>query len=97
MFLAGEKAVLGYRIVYCCLIIIATLGLVRTASDLDNVIGVGTGVMMFANLPICWLFGYQAMRAYKEYVGRLKSGRMGDDHPPPSLDDLLSGRDIEKR
>ena len=97
VFLAGEKAVLGYRIVYCCLIIIATLGLVRTASDLDNVIGVGTGVMMFANLPICWLFGYQAMRAYKEYIGRLKSGRMGDDHPPPSLDDLPSGLDIEKR
>ena len=97
VFLAGEKAVLGYRVVYCALIIIATLGLVRTAGDLDNVIGVGTGVMMFANLPICWLFGYQAMRAYKEYVGRLKSGRMGADHPPPSLDDLLSGRDIEKR
>ncbi|MBT8067616.1 MAG: amino acid carrier protein [Gammaproteobacteria bacterium] len=97
VFLVGEKAILSYRIVYCCLIFIATLGLVRTASDLDNVIGVGTGVMMFANLPICWLFGYQAMRAYKEYVGRLKSGRMGGDHPPPSLDDLLSGRDVEKR
>ncbi|MGI9237040.1 MAG: alanine/glycine:cation symporter family protein [Woeseiaceae bacterium] len=96
IFLAGEKAVLAYRIVYCCLIIIATLGLVRTAADLDNVIGVGTGVMMFANLPICWLFGYQAMRAYKDYVGRLKAGRMGADHPPPPLDDLLSGRDIEK-
>lgn len=97
VFLAGEKAVLGYRLVYCCLIIIATLGLVRTAGDLDNVIGVGTGVMMFANLPICWIFGYQAMRAYREYVGRLKSGRMGADHPPPSIDDLLSGRDVEKR
>ena len=59
--------------------------------------GVGTGVMMFANLPICWLFGYQAMRAYKDYVARLKSGRMGPDHPPPHLDDLLSGRDVERR
>jgi AGCS family alanine or glycine:cation symporter len=96
VFLAGEKAVLGYRIVYCCLIIVATLGLVRTDTDLDNVIGVGTGVMMFANLPICWLFGYQAMRAYREYVGRLKFGRMGPDHPPPDFDDLLSGRDVEK-
>ncbi len=97
VFLAGEKAVLGYRIVYCCLIIVATLGLVRSVADLDNVIGIGTGVMMFANLPICWLFGYQAMRAYREYVGRLKSGRMGPDHPAPDLDVLLSGRDIEKR
>ncbi len=97
VFLAGEKAVLGYRIVYCLLIVVATLGLVRTAADLDNVIGVGTGVMMFANLPICWIFGYQAMRAYREYIGRLKSGRMGPDHPPPHLDDLLSGRDVQDR
>ncbi|MGB5489552.1 MAG: amino acid carrier protein [Woeseiaceae bacterium] len=96
VFLAGEKAVLGYRVVYCCLIVVATLGFVRSAADLDNVIGIGTGVMMFANLPICWIFGHQAMRAYKEYVGRLKSGRMDPDHPAPHLDDLLSGRDIEK-
>jgi len=96
VFLAGERSVLGYRIVYCVLIVVATLGLVRTAGDLDNVIGIGTGVMMFANLPIIWLFGYQAMRAYRDYVGRLKAGRMGQDHPPPKLDDLISGRDIEK-
>ena len=55
----------------------------KTDADLDNVIGVGTGVMVFANIPICWLFGYQAMRAYKEYVGRLKSGRMRPDHSSP--------------
>ncbi|MBT8088599.1 MAG: alanine:cation symporter family protein [Gammaproteobacteria bacterium] len=96
VFLAGEKAVPGYKLVYCLLIIVATLGLVQTDTDLDNVTGIGTAVLLFVNIPICWLFGYQAMRAYKEYIGRLKSGRMGPDHPPPSLDDLLSGRDVEK-
>jgi len=96
VFLAGEKPVLAYRIVYCLLIVVATLGLIESAADLDNVTGVGTGVLVCANIPICWFFGYQAMRAYKDYVARLKSGRMGPDHPPPSLDDLLSGRDIEK-
>jgi len=96
VFLAGEKSVLGYKLVYCLLIVVATLGFVQTDTDLDNVTGIGTGVMLFGNIPICWIFGYQAMRAYKEYVGRLKSGRMGPDHPPPDLDDLLSGRDVEK-
>jgi AGCS family alanine or glycine:cation symporter len=96
VFLAGEKSVLGYKIVYCALIVLATLGFVQTDTDLDNVTGIGTGVMLFGNIPICWLFGYQAMRAYKDYVARLKSGRMGPDHPPPHLDDLLSGRDVEK-
>jgi AGCS family alanine or glycine:cation symporter len=96
VFLAGEKSVFGYKIAYCAVIVIATLGLVKTDTDLDNVLGIGTGVMMFSNLPICLFFGYQAMRAYKDYIARLKSGRMGPDHPPPHLDDLLSGRDVQK-
>ncbi|MDX1516236.1 MAG: amino acid carrier protein [Woeseiaceae bacterium] len=96
VFIGGEKPVFAYKLVYCALIIIATLGLVKTDADLDNVIGIGTGVVLIANVPIIWMFGYQAMRAYKEYIGRLKTGRMGPDHPPPSIDDLLSGRDVEK-
>jgi AGCS family alanine or glycine:cation symporter len=96
VFLAGEKPVLAYKIVYCVLVFVATLGFIESAADLDNFTGVGTGVLVCANIPICWFFGYQAMRAYKDYIARLKSGRMGPDHPPPSLDDLLSGRDIQK-
>ncbi|MEM1173835.1 MAG: amino acid carrier protein [Pseudomonadota bacterium] len=96
VFLAGEKAVLGYKIIFLLLAFVATLGFIKTDADLDNMTGVGTGVMLFANLPIMWVFGYQAMRAYKNYVNRLKEGRMGPDHPPPNFDDLLSGRDVEK-
>ena len=96
VFLAGERRVLAYKITYCVLIVVATLGFIEGAADLDNFTGVGTGVLVCANIPICWFFGYQAMRAYKDYIARLKSGRMGPDHPPPSLDDLLSGRDIRK-
>ena len=96
VYLAGDKSVLAYKLVYCLLIIVATLGIIKTDADLDNMTGVGTGVMLFANIPICWFFGYQAMKAYKDYIARLKSGRMGPDHPPPHLDDLLSGRDVQK-
>jgi len=96
VYLAGDKAVLPYKVVYCLLIIIATLGIIKTDADLDNITGVGTAVMLFANIPICWFFGHQAMKAYKDYIARLKSGRMGPDHPPPHIDDLLSGRDVQK-
>jgi AGCS family alanine or glycine:cation symporter len=96
VFLAGERSVLGYKIVYCLLIVVATLGLIKTDTDLDNVTGVGTAVMLFANIPIIWLLGYQAMRAYKDYIARLDSGRLGPGHPPPSLEDLLSGKDVEQ-
>ena len=96
VFLAGDRAVLAWKIYYCALIIVATLGLIQSDADLDNVTGVGTAVLVIANIPITWFFGYQAMRAYKDYVRRLKSGQIGPGHPPPSLDDLLSGRDVER-
>ena len=89
VYLGGEKAVKAYKIAYCLLIVIATLGFIKTDADLDNLTGVGTAVILFANIPICWFFGYQAIRAYKDYVQRLKSGRMGPGHPPPQVDDFL--------
>jgi AGCS family alanine or glycine:cation symporter len=95
-YLAGEKGVLPFKLIYCGLTFLATLGHIRTAADLDNMTGIGLGVIIWANLPIIWIFGYQAMRAYKDYVRRLKDGRMGPDHPPPSIEDLLSGKDIER-
>ena len=97
IYLAGEKGVLPFKLIYCGLTFLATLGHIQTDTDLDNMTGIGLGVMVWANLPICWIFGYQAMRAYKDYVSRLKDGRMGPDHPPPSIEDLLSGKDIEAR
>ncbi len=94
VYLFGERMVFTYKVIYCALIIVATSGFIETDADLDNLTGVGTGVMLFANVPIMWLFGHQAMRAYHDYVARLKSGQMGPDHPPPSLEDLISGRNV---
>ena len=96
VYMWGNKAAMPYRLVYCSLTFIATLGHIKTSTDLDNMTGIGLGIIIYANLPICWIFGYQAMRAYKDYIQRLKDGRMGPDHPPPSIDDLISGRDVQK-
>jgi AGCS family alanine or glycine:cation symporter len=95
VYLAGERSVLAYKLIYCLLIIVATAGFIRTDTELDNLTGIGTGVMLFANVPIMWVFGAQAMRAYRDYVGRLKAGLVGPGHEPPSLEDLISGRDVE--
>ncbi len=95
VFLIGEKSVMPYKVVYCLLIIVATMGFITTDAQLDNMTGIGTGVMLLGNLPIMWIFGRQAMRAYKDYIRRLKAGQMGPDHPPPSLEDLISGKDVE--
>ncbi|HSG63841.1 MAG TPA: amino acid carrier protein [Gammaproteobacteria bacterium] len=94
IYLLGERHVLLYKVIYCALILVATWGSIDSATELDNLTGIGTGVMLFANIPIMWIFGAQAMRAYADYMQRLDEGRMGPDHPPPSLEDLISGRDV---
>ena len=96
LYLAGERAILPYKIIFCALIIVATMDFLKTSADLDNFTGFGTGVMLFVNVPIMLIFGRQAMLAYRDYINRLKTDRMGPDHPPPSLEDLISGRDVEK-
>jgi len=96
VYMMGSKSAMPYRLIYCSLTFIATLGHIKTSADLDNMTGIGLGVIIYANLPICWIFGYQAIRAYKDYIARLKKGQMGPDHPPPHIDDLISGRDVER-
>lgn len=72
IYLAGEQSKTSFRIIYCLLIFIATLGFIETSVDLDNLSGIGLGIIVYANLPICWVFGYQAIRAYKAYINNEK-------------------------
>jgi AGCS family alanine or glycine:cation symporter len=95
VFLAGEKSVFAYKIVFCLLAVVATAGFLQTDTQLDNLTGFGTGVMLFVNVPIMWLLGVQAMRAYKSYINRLDKGLMKPGHEPPPLEDVISGKDIE--
>ena len=91
-FLGARKVgLLIYKICYCLLALVATLGWLRTDAELDTVTTLGTGLMLVVNMPIMWLFGWQAMRAYKEYIGRFTSGRMDRGEGAPTLDDLIRG------
>ena len=72
--------------------IVATLGFMETDAQLDNLTGAGTGIMLIVNVPIMWLLGHQAMRLYKDYINRLKTGKIGPGHAPISIDDLMAGR-----
>ena len=92
VYIFGTRATMPYRLFYCTMVLVATLGFIKTSSDLDNLSGIGLGIIVYANLPILWLFGYQAMRAYREYIDRLKDDRMGPGHPTPSIDELLDSR-----
>lgn len=94
IFMVGERWVFLYKILYCLLVVVACSGLITTEEELDNLSGLGTGVMLFANIPIMLIFGRQAMSAYKDYIRRLKSGEIKPTNDP-RLVDVIEGKDIE--
>ena len=101
--------VLIYKLVYCALILLTTIAampiitrngnkvpLIGTDAQLDMWTTLGLGVMLVANIPIMVIFGSQAMKAYREYVGRLKRGELeAGAHPPASVEDVVSGKDVK--
>jgi AGCS family alanine or glycine:cation symporter len=74
VFLFGPRSVMPYRVLYCVLVLLAASPLISTEAELDTVSSLGTGVMLFANIPIMLLFGRQAMRAFHDYMRRLDRG-----------------------
>jgi AGCS family alanine or glycine:cation symporter len=84
IFLFGQRFVMPYRVVYCALILVS-VQLIRTQDELDRFSAFGTGMMLWANLPIMLIFGPMAMRAYHEYFRRLDAGEMPEN--PKSVSD----------
>ena len=76
VFLFGSTLVPLYKIVYCILIVVATLPIVSTTDELGNLTDLGTGVMLWVNIPIMLIFGFTAMKAYHSYFQRLKNGEI---------------------
>lgn len=81
VYMAGRRSVLPYKIVYCLSIFLACAGIINTEEELDNITALGTGVMLWVNIPIMLLFGATAMTAYRGYFERLRAGAF--DPPPP--------------
>ena len=76
-FLLGEKAILTYKLAFCILAVLSTTGFIQTDRELNLFANLGTGLCIMANLPILWLFGYQAIKDYKDYISKLKAGEFG--------------------
>jgi AGCS family alanine or glycine:cation symporter len=47
---------------------------VETATEVDALTTLGTGVMLWVNIPLTILLASQAMRAYHSYISRLDRG-----------------------
>ena len=74
VFMVGAQWVRTYKLIYCLLAVVATSGFITTDQQLDGLTGLGTGVMLFANIPIILIFSREAMSEYHGYLKRLRSG-----------------------
>jgi AGCS family alanine or glycine:cation symporter len=94
VYLFGMRSVMPYRILYCLLILASATPFIQTEAQLDVISTLGTGVMLWANIPIMLIFGPIAMRSYHEYMRKLKEGQFkGHEYPP--LVDVMEGTDVE--
>lgn len=95
VYLLGLRSVVPYRIAYCICILLACIPqIIARQDDMEAISTLGTGVMLWANIPIMLIFGPHAMRAYHDYIRRLKSGEFRG-HGYPRLVDVVDGRDVE--
>ena len=76
VYLLGNWAVPFYKIIYCALIVVSTTGIVTTTKELGNLTDLGTGIMLWVNIPIMLVFGAMAMKAWHGYFRRLKNGEI---------------------
>lgn len=93
VYLFGTRLVMPYRLIFCGLIMVSCAGFIRTDHELDNLTALGTGVMLWANIPIMLIFGAAAMTAYHSYVGRLRRGEL-ESHAAPPITDVVEGKDV---
>ncbi len=94
VYLLGEGAVFGYRVIYCMLVVVACVpNLIKTNAELDALTSLGTGVMLVVNIPLTLFFGKKAMQAYHAYVARLKDGSMEKPHAARPLAEMMEEDD----
>lgn len=87
VYMLGNWSVGPYKIIYCLMIVVSTIGIMESDADLDGLTALGTGVMLWANIPIMLIFSFVAMKAYRSYIGRLKKGEF-KSHESRSLTDM---------
>jgi AGCS family alanine or glycine:cation symporter len=92
VYLAGERFVAPFKMLYCLLPLIATAGFLETDAQLDNLSGLGTALMLWVNIPMLWFLGHEAMAAYRDYIRRLNAGEMTPPHRAETLAELMEGK-----
>jgi AGCS family alanine or glycine:cation symporter len=94
IYMLGQRSVLLYKLVFLFLVVVAAVWVTDT-EDMEALMDLGTGAMLWANMPIVLLMGYVAVREGDRYFKRLKSGEF-HPHAAPPFTEVVSGEDVEK-
>ncbi|MBS0207669.1 MAG: sodium:alanine symporter family protein [Planctomycetes bacterium] len=93
-FALGTWAVTPYRAAFCVLCAVATIpGFITTDAHLGNLADLGSGCMLFTNVPIVVLIAPRAISAIRDYFRRFRAGEMSGHRAPP-LAAVARGEDV---
>ncbi len=96
IYMLGQKSVLPYKLVYLAAIIYAAEWIVSTG-DMEVIMDIGTGAMLWSNLPIVLVLGLLAIRDLNGYRRRLHAGEFErDKHKAPPITEVAEGKDVER-
>ena len=93
VYMLGQKSVLPYKLVFLAGAIYAA-AFISSKNDMVILMDLGTGAMLWANIPIVVCLGFLSVRSLNDYGRKLKAGEF-PRHDAPKMDDVISGRDVE--
>ncbi len=93
IYMLGQRSVLPYKFLYLAGVIFAA-GWITETADMENLMDLGTGAMLWSNIPIVVVLGFLAVNCLKEYDRKLKAG-MFKRRGVPTMEDVISGKDVE--
>jgi AGCS family alanine or glycine:cation symporter len=90
IYMFRGRLVLPYKILYLALAIFAAAWITDTA-HIEALMDLGTGAMLWSNIPIVVGCGFLAVRSLRDYRGRLNRGEM-PRRGARNIEDLVSDR-----
>ena len=93
-YLFGRLGILPYKFVFLIAVIIGTVW-VQTDQQLIDMINIGLGFMLWANMLIVLTMGFLAMRALRDYFRRLDAGEF-TRHAPTKVTDLVEDHNTDR-
>ncbi|MCK4872059.1 MAG: sodium:alanine symporter family protein [Phycisphaerales bacterium] len=93
IYMLGRRSVLPYKLIYLAAIIFAA-NWIHDTSDMETLMDIGTGAMLWSNIPIVVILGFLAVRCNNTYNRRLKAGEF-PRRGAPSITDVMEGKNVE--